>query len=78
MPAAPSGPTSAAQNRAVALTVRLSSAVLSVVAATDVFPASLPGELDVLFANRVSARKFEKTEADQFAGHGGTVIEKTE
>ncbi|KAG0657519.1 hypothetical protein C6P46_006488 [Rhodotorula mucilaginosa] len=36
------------------------------------------GELDVLFANRVSARKFEKTEADQFAGHGGTVIEKTE
>jgi hypothetical protein len=25
-----------------------------------------------------SARKFEKTEADQFAGHGGTVIEKTE
>lgn len=47
-------------------------------AATDSFPASILGELDVLFANRVSARKFEKTEADQFAGHGGTVIEKTE
>lgn len=36
------------------------------------------GELDVLFANRVSARKFAQTEADQFAGHGGTVVEKTE
>lgn len=42
------------------------------------FLMSILGELDVLFANRVSARKFEKTEADQFAGHGGTVIEKTE
>lgn len=40
--------------------------------------ASILGELDVLFANRVSARKFAKTEADQFAGHGGTVIEKTD
>ncbi|WVR08820.1 hypothetical protein IAU60_005878 [Kwoniella sp. DSM 27419] len=28
------------------------------------------GELDVLFENRVSARKFKTTEVDQFAGHG--------
>lgn len=28
------------------------------------------GELDVLFENRVSARKFRTTAADQFAGHG--------
>ncbi|GAA6037594.1 hypothetical protein JCM8097_006131 [Rhodosporidiobolus ruineniae] len=30
------------------------------------------GELDVLFQNRVSARKFASTQADQFAGHGLT------
>ncbi|GAA5864099.1 hypothetical protein JCM8547_005134 [Rhodosporidiobolus lusitaniae] len=32
------------------------------------------GELDVLFANKVSARKFHKTAADQFAGHGGLAV----
>ncbi|BGP57367.1 hypothetical protein JCM8202_005793 [Rhodotorula sphaerocarpa] len=34
------------------------------------------GELDVLFANRISARKFAQTDADQFAGHGGAVSGK--
>ena len=28
------------------------------------------GELDVLFDNHVSARKFKHTSVDQFAGHG--------
>ncbi|POY71040.1 hypothetical protein BMF94_5966 [Rhodotorula taiwanensis] len=34
------------------------------------------GELDVLFANKVSARAFAQTDADQFAGHDGAVAEK--
>ena len=33
------------------------------------------GELDVLFENRVSARKFRTTKVDQFAGHSTQLVE---
>ena len=35
------------------------------------------GELDVLFENKVSARKFAKTRVDQFAGDHTEIIAET-
>ncbi|ORY66948.1 alpha glucoside transporter [Leucosporidium creatinivorum] len=37
-----------------------------------------PGELDVLFSQKVSARKFSSTAADQFGHHSSPTLEKAE